>query len=169
MNNLELFEFIKNKACENNFNGSSNFEYLCCDISHSELTDLIIELIDGGDWLDDGKYSFSEGVYRVTSEKGHYFYIRCNQSRSGSYSSDYYYDSPELSIIEKDKYEKPIILYKFEYKDYVILCGHPYNSKDEYAAIEDVEDIVFNKVSDAIEYIDELLDIEYYNFKHKGN
>ena len=156
MTNLELFEFIKNKACEKNFSGALNFEYLCGDISHPELTDLIIELIDGGDWLDDGKYGFSESVYRLTSEKGHYFYIKCNQSRSGFYSFDYYYDSPELSIIEKEKYECPTISYEFEYKGYIIRCGHPYNSKDEYAIIKDVENIVFNKVADAIKYIDSL-------------
>ena len=144
-----------------NFSGALNFEYLCLDISNPELTDLSMESIDGGFWEDSDlinnydDWQILEGIYHITSEKGHDFYIECEQYRCRYYG----YKLPSLSFLKKEEYELPTILYEFEYKNYVIICGRPYDcesEKDEYAAIKNVENVVFKKVADAIKYIDSL-------------
>jgi hypothetical protein len=60
------------------------------------------EVIDEGDWTDEGKYSFNSSVVRYLDK----FYI-INQSRSGSYYSDYYYNDPE--IYEVSRSEKTVV------------------------------------------------------------
>lgn len=164
MKNNELFDFIKNQACKKKWNGFSNFIYSSEDIDNSEIKNLDIKLIDGGDWSDDGKYDLVEGTFHVTSDDGHDFYIEYGQSRSGNYHSDYFYDEPELSFIEKEKYEIPSILYEFKYGSYTILCGYKFNSKDEYAKIDDFKDegVIFNSVEEAINYINDLNE-DYYS------
>jgi hypothetical protein len=47
------------------------------------------EIIEEEDWIDDGKYSF-----KSTYVKWKDAYYRIDQSRSGSYFTDYYYDDP---------------------------------------------------------------------------
>lgn len=61
------------------------------------------EIVDSGDWIDDGKYSYKETVFKA--DDGNFYSLI--SSRSGSYFSDYYYDSEdwgdevEVSQVEK--------------------------------------------------------------------
>lgn len=47
--------------------------------------------IDDGNWTDEGKYSY---MTRIVAKNGKFFAI--DQSRSGSYFSDYYYTTAEV-------------------------------------------------------------------------
>lgn len=49
-----------------------------------------VKIVEQGEWIDDGKYSFQEIVFEMDGKT----YEICN-SRSGSYFSDYYYDSED--------------------------------------------------------------------------
>lgn len=50
-----------------------------------------VALVESGDWIDNGKYSYREDV--VLYEGKHYM---ITQSRSGSYFTDYHYEDPEI-------------------------------------------------------------------------
>lgn len=60
------------------------------------------EVIDEGDWIDDGKYSFISSVVRYKDK-----FYQIDQSRSGSYHTDYYYNDPE--IFEVSRSEKVVV------------------------------------------------------------
>lgn len=47
-------------------------------------------VVEEGDWIDDGKYSFRN---TIVSFEGKFFDIA--ESRTGSYHTDYYYNDPE--------------------------------------------------------------------------
>lgn len=66
------------------------------------------EIVDEGDWTDERKYQHKTDIVHVTDpsigqhldipfEKGYYC---INQSRSGSYWSDYEYDEPTITKVE---------------------------------------------------------------------
>lgn len=54
------------------------------------------EEIDDGQWVDEGKYSYNT---TIVSKNGKFFAI--DQSRSGSYFSDYFYDKAEVYEVER--------------------------------------------------------------------
>lgn len=60
------------------------------------------EVIEEGDWTDEGKYSYSESIIRF----GDKFYS-IQQSRSGSYYTDYYYNDPEITEVTRQ--EKTVV------------------------------------------------------------
>lgn len=49
------------------------------------------EVVTQGDWIDDCKYSFSTSIVKYNDK-----YYRIDQSRSGSYHTDYYYNDPTV-------------------------------------------------------------------------
>lgn len=71
-----------------------------------ELADIIFEgyedgddeikIINKGDWIDDGKYSYKETVVEYQNK----FYV-IQESRSGSYFTDYHYEDPEIYEVTK--------------------------------------------------------------------
>lgn len=50
-----------------------------------------LTIINEGSWIDDGKYSFRTSYVKIEDK-----YYEIEQSRSGSYYTDYYYDDPEV-------------------------------------------------------------------------
>ena len=48
--------------------------------------------VELGEWIDDGKYSHCSDIYQ--DDVGNHFEI--NNSRSGSYHTDYYYNEPDV-------------------------------------------------------------------------
>jgi len=57
-----------------------------------------VEIIEDGDWIDDGKYSFKETVIKY---EGKYYQI--DESRSGSYYTDYdYFDPTIIEVTPED-------------------------------------------------------------------
>jgi len=58
--------------------------------------DAFDEVVDSGDWIDDGKYSFREDVVKYDGK-----FYKISQSRSGSYYTDYDYMDPEIEEVEK--------------------------------------------------------------------
>lgn len=65
----------------------------------------VLELIDGPDWEDNGKYSNAYYVFKFEDK-----YYGISDSRTGSYYTDYYYHSedwsPEEECEEVKKIEK---------------------------------------------------------------
>ena len=63
-----------------------------------------VKIIEEGDWIDDGKYSFQEIVFSMDDK-----FYEISNSRSGSYFSDYYYDweewDDEVEVSEVRKIE----------------------------------------------------------------
>lgn len=48
--------------------------------------------VEKGEWIDEGKYSYCSDIY--STEDGNHFKI--DNSRSGSYHTDYYYNEPNV-------------------------------------------------------------------------
>lgn len=67
--------------------------------SHNDLT-----LVHEGKWVDDGKYSFCHRVFQFKDKT-----YRVTDRRTGSYYSDYYYESDdwddEVECEEVEKFE----------------------------------------------------------------
>ena len=71
-----------------------------------DLRDMIVEMYNDedpelkfvvyGSWIDDGKYAFKECIVGYKDK-----YYKIEQSRSGSYYSDYYYEDPEVIEVTK--------------------------------------------------------------------
>ena len=59
-----------------------------------EDTGMTLTLIKDGDWIDDGKYDYRTLIWQDTKT---FKYWSISESRSGSYYSDYYYDSEDAS------------------------------------------------------------------------
>lgn len=50
-----------------------------------------VEIVEDGDWIDDGKYSFKDTIVKYQDT-----YYQISESRSGSYFTDYYYNDPDI-------------------------------------------------------------------------
>jgi exonuclease SbcC len=70
----------------------------------NEDGDTPLELVEDGDWEDDGKYQYRDVIFKYDDK-----FYRVTDSRSGSYFSDYYYghedwgdeiECPEVEKIE---------------------------------------------------------------------
>ena len=55
-----------------------------------------ITLVEAGDWIENGKYSYRSDIY--STEDGNHFEIQ--NSRSGSYHTDYYYSEPDVCQVK---------------------------------------------------------------------
>lgn len=62
------------------------------------------EEIDNGEWTDEGKYSYNT---TIVSKNGKFFAI--DQSRSGSYFSDYYYTQAEVYEVKRKEETKIVV------------------------------------------------------------
>ncbi len=60
------------------------------------LPEQVIEVEDLG-WDDEGKYQYGGSVVKDTTDDTHFM---ITQSRSGSYYSDYYYGTPEVTRVK---------------------------------------------------------------------
>lgn len=75
------------------------------EICHDDVCDEAYEVIEDGDWIDDGKVSFKDVVFKFEDKFYSYAF-----SRSGSYHTDYYYDVEDLpdegdDVIEVEQQE----------------------------------------------------------------
>lgn len=58
-----------------------------------------LEEVEEEDWTtDNGKYQYRQVVYFSTKHNVH---IAVNETRSGSYHSDWYYNEPVVELVEK--------------------------------------------------------------------
>ncbi|AHY25043.1 ribonucleotide reductase [Pectobacterium bacteriophage PM2] len=58
-----------------------------------------LQEIEGEDWTtDNGKYQYKQSVY---FSKKHNVHIAVDETRSGSYFSDWDYSAPDVSLVEK--------------------------------------------------------------------
>jgi hypothetical protein len=78
-----------------------------------------LTLVDEGDWRDEGKYSFKDYVFRHDPTGKHF---QVSDSRTGSYYSDYFYEStdwPEfVECHEVERVEVKTFVWKLvEHKD----------------------------------------------------
>jgi hypothetical protein len=53
--------------------------------------------VEDGDWISEGKYQHQDCVY--ADDEGNYFMI--SNSRSGSYHTDWYYNTPTITQVER--------------------------------------------------------------------
>lgn len=81
---LDELKYLVKEACDS---------YGCGYIGIDDLPEQMSEVEDDG-WTDDGKYSHTSAIYKDDQEPPNYFQI--NNSRSGSYFSDYDYSTPEV-------------------------------------------------------------------------
>ena len=64
-----------------------------------------IELIESGDWISDGKYDLIRYVFKFDGR-----FYQLDDSRSGSYHTDYYYESSDwCDRVECDEVESRIV------------------------------------------------------------
>jgi len=70
-----------------------------------ELDSETYTVVENGDWIEDGKYSFKETIIKY---QGKFYSI--SEARSGSYYSDYYYNEPEAYEVEP--YEITVTKYR---------------------------------------------------------
>lgn len=81
-------------------------EIIECINDEASSSELDIELIQEGDWIDDDKYSFKTNIWKHQSR-----FWSHNKSKSGSYFTDYeYYDDDYLTEVFPK--EKTIIVYE---------------------------------------------------------
>ena len=66
-------------------------EFVEGDDEHDDL-----EVVQESDWTSEGKYEYSDTVYRHIPTGR---FVCIGQSRSGSYFSDYEYDDPSISEV----------------------------------------------------------------------
>ncbi len=66
-----------------------------------------LEIIDEGNWVDEGKRSFRKSIVKVENR-----YYEIEQCRSGSYYTDYYYDDPEVYEV----FPKEVVITKTVYE-----------------------------------------------------
>lgn len=73
---------------------------------HSEYYDFedsdYLEEVDHDEWTQNHKYQYRQVVYY---SKKHDVHVAVNETRSGSYHSDWYYMEPDVSLVEKRERE----------------------------------------------------------------
>lgn len=57
-----------------------------------------LEEVEDDDWTQDHKYQHRQVVYYSTKHDVH---VAVNETRSGSYHSDWYYNEPDVDLVEK--------------------------------------------------------------------
>lgn len=79
------------------------------DITNDDHDETRFKIIEEGDWISDHKYQFKDIIFQYEDK----FYC-LSESRTGSYHTDYYYESedwpeqvevPEVEKVEVVKYE----------------------------------------------------------------
>jgi hypothetical protein len=64
------------------------------------------DCVEEGEWEQDYKYQYNTSVYKYKDR-----FVRVNQSRSGSYHSDWYYNDPTFDEVVPRKVIKEFIIY----------------------------------------------------------
>lgn len=59
-----------------------------------------LQLVSEEDWCVDSKYEHRQVIYWSTK---HHVHVAVDESRSGSYYSDYYYSEPTVSLVKKQE------------------------------------------------------------------
>ncbi|WKV23422.1 hypothetical protein SEA1_gp0074 [Salmonella phage SEA1] len=59
-----------------------------------------LEKVEAEDWVQGHKYQYRQVVYY---SKKHDVHVAVNETRSGSYHSDWYYNEPDVSLVEKQE------------------------------------------------------------------
>lgn len=109
-----------------------------------EIEDIIVVKEIQDEWIDDGKYSYGTFIC-VIQYKDNEYVLEFSQSRSGSYHTDYYYDSATLDNIQlASEYFAPKPIYSFNYKNKTVVIF-----KDEIK----VDSNIFENVELAIDFI----------------
>lgn len=111
-----------------------------------EIEDIIVVKEIQDEWIDDGKYSYGTFIC-VIQYKDNEYVAEFSQSRSGSYHTDYYYDTATLDNIQlATEYFAPKPIYSFNYKNKTVVIF-----KDEIR----VDSNIFESVELAIDFIQE--------------
>lgn len=71
------------------------------DIDHD-----LLEIVEEGDWIADGKYHYLDTIVKF---KDQYFSIQ--ESRSGSYHTDWYYNDSYIYPCERKEETKVVVTY----------------------------------------------------------
>ncbi|ARW57498.1 hypothetical protein [Kosakonia phage Kc304] len=61
-----------------------------------------LDVDEAEEWTQNHKYQYRQVVYWSTKHNVH---VAVNETRSGSYHSDWYYSEPEVSLVEKRQRE----------------------------------------------------------------
>lgn len=89
----EMKEQILKEIMEDHDGYSENYDFEDSDY---------LEEVDHDEWTQNHKYQYRQVVYY---SKKHDVHIAVNESRSGSYHSDWYYMEPDVSLVEKRERE----------------------------------------------------------------
>lgn len=64
------------------------------------------KVVEEGDWIEEGKYSYKETTVLFNGE-----YFTVQESRSGSYFTDYHYDDSYIYPAERKEETKVVVTY----------------------------------------------------------
>lgn len=59
-----------------------------------------LEEIESDEWTQNHKHQYRQVIYWSTK---HAVFIAVNESRSGSYHTDWHYDEPDVSVVRKEE------------------------------------------------------------------
>ena len=84
---------------------------LCVDEEYLGIDELppTFDLVEGDDWIQDGKYQVERRVYFDNKSSSHY---AIQNSRFGSYDTDYYYQMPSIEQVKR--VVKTIVVTEYE-------------------------------------------------------
>lgn len=85
----EMKEQILKEIMEDHDGYSENYDFEDSDY---------LEEVDHDEWTQNHKYQYRQVVYY---SKKHDVHVAVNETRSGSYHTDWYYMEPDVSLVEK--------------------------------------------------------------------
>ena len=85
----EMKEKILKEIMEDHDGYSENYDFEDSDY---------LEEVDHDEWTQNHKYQYRQVVYY---SKKHNVHVAVNETRSGSYHTDWYYMEPDVSLVEK--------------------------------------------------------------------
>lgn len=71
------------------------------DIDHD-----LLEIVEDGDWISEGKYEYHDTVVKFRDQ-----YFTIQESRSGSYFTDYHYNDTDIYPCEQKEETKVVVSY----------------------------------------------------------
>lgn len=87
----EIYKKILDEILEDHDGRSENYDF--------EYSDYL-EKVKSGEWTQNHKSQYRETIYY---SKRHDVYVCVNESRSGSYHSDWHYDEPDVILVHKQE------------------------------------------------------------------
>lgn len=97
----ELLTKLSTIISDNDIESDEDGEYNDEGIKYKKVVD--------GDWTDEGKYSYRTDTFYFPELN---VYVEVDQSRSGSYYTDYYYDEPTFGFVEPHTETKVVTVYR---------------------------------------------------------